>query len=69
MIWLTAVLQTPIDDPNRLNGYLLLGFVVMGLIATAYLIYLQMQTRNIQQEIELLLELLVEEGKESPPAK
>lgn len=69
MIWLTVVLQTPIDDPNRLNGYLLLGFIVMGVIALIYLFYLQIQSRNTRQELELLSQLLDEEGKASPPAK
>ena len=69
MIWLTVVLQTPIDDPNRLNGYLLLGFIVMGVIALIYLFYLQIQSRNTRQELELLSQLLDEEEKKSPPAK
>lgn len=64
MLPLTILLQ--IDDPHKLNGYLILGYVVMWAIAMAYLLYLANRQRNLREDISVLRDLLQEEeGKTS----
>lgn len=60
MIILTILLQTPID-PDRFNGYLLLGYGVMWLIGFAYMLYLFSRQRNIQEDVRVLTKLLQDE--------
>lgn len=54
----SLLLQT---DPDQFNDFLLLGYVVLGIIAVAYIGYLYNQQRNIQKDLELMEQLLEEE--------
>lgn len=54
--------QTAIDNPDKFNNYLLLGYLVMGLILFCYLLYLFSRQRNAQKELEVLNQLLEEEN-------
>ncbi len=62
MIYLTILLQTPIDDANKFNGYLLLGYGVMWLIGMAYMLYLYSRQRNIREDVRVLQTLLENEN-------
>jgi hypothetical protein len=64
-IYLNILLQTGIDDPNKFNGYLILGYIVMGLSFMVYIISLANKQRNTKQDIKLLQQLL-KEDEESP---
>ena len=61
MIFLTLLFQIGVNEPNRFNGYLLLGYVVLGIIAVVYLLYLWSQQRNVEQDLQVLQQLLEEE--------
>ncbi len=63
MLPLSILLQ--IDDPNKLNGYLILGYVVMWVIAMAYLLYLANRQRNLREDISALRELMQEEANKA----
>jgi CcmD family protein len=60
-IFLNVLIQTPIDDPNKFNGYLILGYSVMWLAFIIYVVALANKQRNIKQEVKLLQELLKED--------
>ncbi len=53
--------QTSISDPNNFNGYLILGYAVMGLIGLGYIVSLAARQRNLQKDIQLLQNLLQED--------
>jgi len=55
--------QTSISDPNNFNGYLILGYGVMGIIGLGYIISLTMRQRNIQKDIQLMQNLLQEDER------
>ena len=57
-ILLTILFQIGIDEPNRFNGYLLLGYVVLGGMAIAYIVYLSSQQRNIERDLQVLEQVL-----------
>jgi uncharacterized membrane protein YqjE len=59
MLPLVAVLQV-IDDPNRFNNYMLMGYAVMFIIAIAYVLYLANMQRNVRNDLELLNRILKE---------
>lgn len=59
-IWLTLAAQAA-ADPDRFNGYLLLGYGVMWLVGIIYVITLFSRQRNVRQDLELLQRLLAEE--------
>lgn len=59
--FLSILFQGPISDPMQFNDYLVLGYVVMWLIGTAYVISLAARQRNLQKDIELLQRLLRED--------
>lgn len=48
-------------DPDQFNDFLLLGYVVLGIIAVAYIGYLYNQQRNIQRDLEIMEQLLDDE--------
>ena len=56
--------QTQIDDPNRFNQYLMLGYAVMWIVAMVYVLNLANKQRNLRQEIELMRRLLEEDETE-----
>ncbi len=59
-LFLTILLQSGIDDPNRFNNYLILGYAVMWLIGTGYVVSLVIRQRNLQQDLRLMRQLLQE---------
>lgn len=65
-IFLSILAQTPIDDPNRFNQYLLLAYAVMWLVAMAYLLNVANKQRNLRQEIRLMRRLLEEDEARRP---
>ncbi len=50
--------QIGIDEPERFNGYLLLGYLVLGLIFCAYIAYLWSMQKNVDQDLQVLEQLL-----------
>lgn len=60
MIYLLTFMQ-PSVDPNRFNGYLLLGYFVMWLIVVVYIVSLAMRQRNLEKDIELMEKILQED--------
>jgi len=63
-ILLTAVagLQTAVD-PDKFNGFLLLGYGVMWLIVMVYVVSLALRQRNLRQDIELMEQILQEDDE------
>ncbi|HFC11654.1 MAG TPA: hypothetical protein ENJ56_02325 [Anaerolineae bacterium] len=61
MIFLTLLFQVGNQSVDRFNGYLLLGYIILGLMAVVYILYLWNQQRNIEQDLQLLQQLLEEE--------
>ena len=59
--FLSIWLQSQVGDPMQFNNYLVLGYVVMWLIGTAYVISLAVRQRNLQKDIDLLQKLLRED--------
>ena len=49
-------------DPDKFNGYLLLGYGVMWLIIMIYIGSLALRQRNLRRDIELMEQIL-----QSPP--
>lgn len=58
---LIPLLQTPIQDADKFNNFLIFGFVVMWLIGLAYLLYLHNRQRNVSQDLDLLQRVLDEQ--------
>lgn len=58
--------QGGIGNPNQFNGYLILGYVVMGLIGLAYIASLALRQRNLQQDLELMQRILREDEEAQP---
>lgn len=61
LVALSTLLQGAVDDPNRFNDFLLLGYAVMWLIGLAYVISLATRQRNLRQDIHLLHQILQED--------
>lgn len=65
MLVLFFLLSTPfqgtIGNPNRFNGYLILAYAVMWLVAVVYLVNLANKQRNLHQDIKLMQRLLEED--------
>jgi hypothetical protein len=64
-IWLTAVLQSGVSNPNQFNDFLLLGYVAMWLIGIIYVLSLSARQRNLRKDIQLMRRLLQEEEDET----
>jgi hypothetical protein len=60
--FLSGLLQRP-PDPNEFNGFLILGYGVMWLVAMVYIISLYSRQRNVRDEIKLLEQLLREDER------
>ena len=56
-------LQPRIADPNSFNQYLIGGYVIMSGLALAYMLYLYVRQRNLQNDIALLSQLLQEDKR------
>ncbi len=63
--FLTILAQTAIDDPNRFNNFLMLGYFAIWLIGLGYVILLANRQRNVQQDLKLMRRLLEEHEEES----
>lgn len=63
-LFLPILAQTQIDDPNRFNQYLMLGYAVMWIVAMVYVLNLANKQRNLRQEIALMRRLLEEDEAE-----
>ena len=50
-------------DPNKFNGYLLLGYGVMWLIVMIYIASLSLRQRNLRRDIELMEQILQEDDE------
>lgn len=63
VLLITAVpfLQTGIGNPNQFNDFLILAYVVMGLIGVIYVASLAIRQRNLEKDIQLMKQLLEEE--------
>jgi uncharacterized membrane protein YciS (DUF1049 family) len=55
--------QISIGNANQFNQYLILGYFVMGLIATIYIVTLLMRQRNLQKDLQLMEQLLQNEDE------
>lgn len=64
-ILLNILNQVAMDDPNQFNGYLILGYVVMWLVAVAYVVHLANKQRNARKDLELMKQLLMENEEEA----
>lgn len=63
-IILTAVAALQISaDPDKFNGFLLLGYGVMWLIVMIYIISLALRQRNLRRDIELMEQILQEDDE------
>ena len=51
-------------DPDHFNNYLVLGYVVMGVIGLVYIVSLAVRQRNLRQDIQLM-ERLLQDDEES----
>ncbi len=61
-IFLNIALQSSVN-PHTFNDYLLLGYIVMGVIGLVYVVSLAVRQRNLQQDIELMERLLQDDEK------
>ena len=61
MILLNIYAQGGLNDPNRFNGYLILGYGLMWAIALFYILVLANRQRNVREEVHLLRQLLEED--------
>lgn len=59
-IFLNIALQSSVN-PNLFNNYMILGYMVMGIIGLVYIASLAMRQRNLRQDIQLLEHLLEDE--------
>lgn len=59
--FLSAAFQTGLSTPNRFNNFLILAYVVMGLIALLYVASLYIRQRNVQKDVALMRQLLDED--------
>jgi uncharacterized membrane protein len=64
LLFLSIALQSSIN-PNRFNNFLILGYVVMGIIVLVYIVSLATRQRNLQQDIELMRRLLQDDEDSS----
>jgi len=61
LFFLNVFAQQGIDDPNKFNNFLLLGYGVMWAIALFYILILANRQRNVKEEVHLLNQLLEED--------
>ncbi|MEZ4593535.1 MAG: hypothetical protein R3D55_20690 [Chloroflexota bacterium] len=48
-------------NPNTFNNYMLLGYMVMGIIGLVYIVSLAVRQRNLRQDLQLMERLLDDE--------
>lgn len=66
LVALIPFVQTGID-PNRFNDFLVLAYVVMGVIGLLYVASLVVRQRNLEKDIELMQQLLREDEETAEP--
>lgn len=57
MLVASVFLQSSVN-PNTFNNYLILGYVVMGVIGLVYIASLAIRQRNLRQDLHLMERLL-----------
>jgi CcmD family protein len=62
LLMVTAALQVS-ADPDKFNGFLLLGYGVMWLIVMIYVASLALRQRNLRRDIELMEQILQEDDE------
>ena len=60
-LFLSALLQAGIEDPNLFADFLALGYVLMWAASAVYIISLWTRQRNTKQDLALLRRLLEED--------
>lgn len=63
-IHLVILAQSAVTDPNRFNGYLVLAYIAIWLIAMVYLLIMANKQRNARQELKLMRQLLEDDERE-----
>lgn len=64
MMLITAVTALQITaDPDKFNGFLLLGYGIMWLIVMIYIASLALRQRNLQRDIELMEQILQDDDE------
>lgn len=64
MMLITAVTALQITaDPDKFNGFLLLGYGIMWLIVMIYIASLALRQRNLRRDIELMEQILQEDDE------
>lgn len=53
----------PAADPNKFNGYLLLGYAVMWAIFMVYVASLAIRQRNVRRDVQLMEQILQEDDE------
>ncbi|MCA9898774.1 MAG: hypothetical protein H6654_09040 [Ardenticatenaceae bacterium] len=59
-IFLNIALQSSVN-PNTFNNYMILGYMVMGIIGLVYIVSLAVRQRNLHQDLQLMERLLEDE--------
>ncbi|MBK7893627.1 MAG: hypothetical protein WAS33_28430 [Candidatus Promineifilaceae bacterium] len=59
-MFLNIALQSSVN-PNTFNNYMLLGYMVMGVIGLVYIVSLAVRQRNLRQDLQLMERLLEDE--------
>lgn len=59
------LLQAGVGDPNRFGNYLTLGYALMWLAGTLYVVSLYTRQANVQQDLRLLRRLLEDEDEDT----
>lgn len=59
-MFLNIALQSSVN-PNTFNNYMLLGYLVMGVIGLVYIVSLAVRQRNLRQDLQLMERLLNDE--------
>lgn len=60
LILLNGLFQT-VSDPNKFNGFMILGYVIMWLVAMVYIFIMANRQRNAREELKLMEQLLRED--------
>ena len=57
----TILAQTAVSDPDRFNGFLILAYGAIWLVAFTYLLFLSNRQNNARRDLRLMSQLLEEE--------
>lgn len=59
-MFLNIAWQSSVNS-NTFNNYMLLGYMVMGIIGLVYIVSLAVRQRNLRQDLQLMERLLEDE--------